>query len=260
MAWLPSFRGVIDRRILVNFRIEPDALAGVLPDPFEPRTIDGVAIGGVCCLRLADVRPRGLPAALGIGAESAAHRIGVAWDDGVERRATRSARPPRSTAHGSGDRRQGVYVPRRDTSSRLVAAVGDRTFGRHERAAFDVTEGNGRYELTMQSHNDGTSIHVAGHVTDTLPEGSVFPDVEAATDYHQCGIEGYSPSPDGARLDCLAMQVDDWAVKPLAVDEVRASFFEDRLPADAVTFDNALLMADVGVDLGQRTPISSARA
>lgn len=239
MVWLPPLRGTIDRRILVNFRIDPDALVSVLPDPFEPRTVEGVAIGGVCCLRLADVRPRGLPAAVGIGTESAAHRIGVEWED------------------DTGERRSGVYVPRRDTSSRLVAFVGERTFGRHERADFDVTEGDGRYQLSMQSRRDDTCIGFDGTVAENLSQESIFPDVGSAAAYHQCGIEGYSPSPDGARMDCLAMEVDDWAVRPLTVDDVEARFFDDRLPEDAVTFDNALLMADVGVGLGRRTTIAT---
>lgn len=41
MGWLPRLRGRIDRHILVDFRIERDALESVLPDPFEPRTVAG---------------------------------------------------------------------------------------------------------------------------------------------------------------------------------------------------------------------------
>ena len=76
-TWLPALRATIGRRILVNYRIDPDALSGLLPDPFEPRTVDGYAIGGVCCIRLVNVRPKGIPESLGVASENAAHRFGV---------------------------------------------------------------------------------------------------------------------------------------------------------------------------------------
>ncbi len=51
---LPAVRGVIDRRILANYRVEPDALRELLPEPFEPQTVDGWGIGGICLIRLVD--------------------------------------------------------------------------------------------------------------------------------------------------------------------------------------------------------------
>lgn len=230
MHWLPRLRGVIDRRILVNFRIEPAALEGVLPDRFRPRTVEGPegprAIGGICCIRLTDMRPRGLPAALGVTSENAAHRIGVEWDE-------------------DGETRAGVYVPRRDTDSRLNSLVGSRAFGRHYRADFDVDEGDGRYELRMENDDHGVSMHVVATEAEGLPADSVFPDVSAASEYHECGAVGYCPSPDGERLEGVELATDEWRVRPLAVEDVHASFFESVLPDDAVTFDNALLMRDV---------------
>src|SRR5207237_1213317 len=92
---IPVIRGVIDRRILVNYRIAPAALARVLPPPFRPKLIHGTGMAGVCLIRLKHVRPRLLPPWLGIASENAAHRIAVEWDDG-------------------GERREGVYIPRRD--------------------------------------------------------------------------------------------------------------------------------------------------
>ena len=164
---MPSLRGVIDRRILVNFRIDADAATAVLPTPFEPRTVDGDAIGGICLLRLTDVRPRGLPAAVGVRSENAAHRIGVHWDDDGRRR-------------------------------------------------------------------------------DGLPESSVFDSVEAASAYHRRGATGFSPSPDGTRFAGIELDTFEWSVTPLSVESVGASYFEsDRFPADAVTFDNALLMEGI---------------
>ena len=227
----PTLRGVIDRRILVNFRVDPAALGTVLPARFRPRTVtspDGeYAIGGVCCIRLTKMRPRGFPAAVGLRSENAAHRIGVEWEE-------------------AGETRSGVYVPRRDTSSWLASVVGTRAFGRQYRADFDVTEGDGRYELHVESHHGDCSMHVVAAETDSLPADSVFPDVAAASAYHQCGSVGYCPSTDGRTLEGVELDTDEWRVQPLAVESVSASFFADELHADAVAFDNALLMRDIG--------------
>jgi len=127
-----SLRVGIDRRILVNFRIDGDALGPVFPVPFTTRTADDYAIGGICLLRLADVRPSGLPVAVGSSSENAAHRTGVHWDD-------------------DGAQRDGVFVLRRDTDSRLTALVPDRSFGNHHHADFTVEEGAGRCDVSVQS-------------------------------------------------------------------------------------------------------------
>ncbi|MDS0260836.1 DUF2071 domain-containing protein [Haloarcula sp. S1CR25-12] len=223
---MPSLRGIIDRRILVNFRIDADALTGVLPSPFEPRTVDGYAIGGICLLRLNRVRPTGLPAAVGVRSENAAHRIGIHWDD-------------------DGERRDGVFVPRRDTSSRLTALVADRSFGNHHHAEFTVDEGAGRYDVSVRSPDD-VSMHVRAAVADSIPESSVFDSVDAASEYHRRGATGYSPSSDGQRFDGIELDTYEWSVTPLSVESVGASYFESsRFPADDVTFDNALLMEHI---------------
>lgn len=226
MRLLPSVRGVIERRVLVNFRLDPEPLAEVLPDGFRPRTVDGSAIGGICCIRLAEMRPAGVPARAGFASENAAHRIGVEWDE-------------------AGECQPGVYVPRRDTSSRLNRLVGPRTIGRQSLADFTVEEGDGRYSIRMESREGDVSMHVTATEADELPEGSVFESVAAASEYHRCGAVGYCPTPDGESLAGVELDPDDWSVTPLSVESVGASFFEDRLPADAVTFDNALLMRDI---------------
>lgn len=56
----------MDRRILVNYRIDPDVLASALPAPFRPALVDGQGVSGICLIRLRHLRPAGLPAALGV--------------------------------------------------------------------------------------------------------------------------------------------------------------------------------------------------
>src|SRR5476651_2639127 len=78
---IPVIRGIIDRRILVNYRVEPDILARLLPRRFRPKLVNGSGMAGVCLIRLKHIRPRFLPSFLGISSENAAHRIAVEWDE-----------------------------------------------------------------------------------------------------------------------------------------------------------------------------------
>jgi len=128
---VPVIQGVIDRRILVNYRADPASVERLLPEPFRPQLVEGKAVVGVCLIRLHRVRPLGWPARVGIASENAAHRIAVGWDE-------------------QGEARHGVYVPRRHTSSRLNAAAGGRFFpGVHQQAEFAVRESEGMYQLRL---------------------------------------------------------------------------------------------------------------
>jgi len=170
--------------------------------------------------------PRGLPSAVGFTSENAAHRIGVEWDD-------------------EGETQSGVYVPRRDTSSRLNSVVGDRLFGRHYHAEFDVSEGDGEYSLEMESSHDGVGVRVEASEATTLPDESVFDELPEASEYHKRGSVGYSTSPEGSCLEGVELDTHEWSVEPLNVDDVHASFFEDELPDHTFELDNALLMEDI---------------
>jgi hypothetical protein len=41
---IPILRGVIDRRILVNYHVDPAILAPLVPAPFRPRLVHGVGL------------------------------------------------------------------------------------------------------------------------------------------------------------------------------------------------------------------------
>ena len=57
---LPKVHGVIGRRLLVNFRVEPGVIQRQLPAPFRPKLYDGHAVAGICLIRLEDIRPETL--------------------------------------------------------------------------------------------------------------------------------------------------------------------------------------------------------
>ncbi len=223
---IPTITGIIDRRILVNYAIDPAVAKTIIPSPFMPKIINGKAIAGICLIRLKDVRPKGLPAFIGFGSENGAHRIAVEWTEGDQLM-------------------EGVYIPRRDTSSKLNTLLGGRLFpGRHYHAKFDVNENDGNYYVAFKS-SDGTVISVDARLTNSFNPNSVFKDLSAASDFFKAGSTGYSPN--GHRYEGLSLHTDQWLVKPLEVSNVVSSYFEDEriFPKGSVQFDNALLMTNI---------------
>jgi len=226
---LPVIRGVIDRRILANYRVDPAVLAATLPPPFRPKLYKGHGLVGICLIRLRSVRPRFMPSWLGFSSENAAHRTAVEWDDG-------------------GQVREGVYIRRRDTSSRLTALGGGRLFpGIHSHARFTVRESGTHFEVALRSDDGVTSLSVVGDVANRLPSGSAFGSVAEASAFFQAGALGYSATPDPRRFQGLELRCDRWQVEPLAVSAVKSSYFEDHtlFPVGSIEFDCALLMRGI---------------
>lgn len=222
----PILAGIIDRRTLINFTIDPQIIQAIIPPPFRPKIYNGKAIAGICLIRLKQIRPKGLPGFLGISSENGAHRIAVEWTD-------------------NGVIKEGVFIPRRDTSSLLNTMAGGRIFpGKHFHARFDVKEKDGRYQVAFKSV-DGTSISIDGAATDTFNSNSIFKTLENASAFFEGGAVGYSPN--GNHFDGLKLDTFNWKVTPLHVSEVHSSFFENEalFPKGTVVFDNALLMTSI---------------
>ena len=238
---IPVIRGVIGRRILVNYRVDPDLLAQLLPPPFRPKLINGVGMAGICLIRLQQIRPQFLPTAFGVSSENAAHRIAVEWEE-------------------NGEYREGVYIPRRDTSSRFNHLVGGRLFpGLYHPAHFQVSEQNDYVRVMMDSDDDKTHLMVEGRLAAELPPTSVFGSLSEASDFFERGSVGYSATMRQGEFDGLELRSFKWQVQPLAVEKVESSFFEDQnlFPADRVQFDCALLMRGIDHEWHAREPLCS---
>jgi hypothetical protein len=227
---IPTMHGIIDRRILVNYRVNPDALQALLPPPFHPKLIRGVGIAGICLIRLRGLRPAFVPRWCGISSENAAHRIAIEWRDETGRHC------------------DGVYIPRRDTNSRLNTLVGGRLFpGVHHHAQFNVHETADRFEVALTSDDGATQVSVRAVVAPELPKSSVFESLAAASEFFRTGSLGYSATEDARRYQGLELRCLDWQMEPLAVEEVHCSFFEQTtaFPPGSVEFDCALLMRGI---------------
>jgi Uncharacterized conserved protein (COG2071) len=227
---IPVITGIIKRRLLVNFRAEPEVVQRMLPKPFGPKLYRGYSLVGICLIRLEQIRPAGLPTFLGLSSENAAHRIAVEWTD------------------TAGLQREGVYIPRRDTGSFLNRVAGGRVFpGEHHPARFSVLDIGGHIELSMRSLDDTVSVRVVGDESDSWPASSCFDSLAEASAFFEGGSLGYSTTRDGDRLDGLLLRTMDWRIRALTLSEVKSSFFADRerFPKSSIEFDHALVMRDI---------------
>ncbi len=223
---LPAIHGYIDRRILANYTIDPDVVRKIIPPPFRPKIYKDKAIAGICLIRLKSIKPKGLPDFIGISSENGAHRIAVEWEeDGVIK--------------------EGVYIPRRDTSLRLNTLIGGRLFpGKHYLARFNVKEGDGNYHIDFTS-SDKTTISIDAKETDQFDSSSIFETLDNVSDFFEKGSIGYSPNRD--KFEGLKLHTYKWQVRPLQVMNAHSSFFENEevFSKDSIQFDNALLMTQV---------------
>jgi hypothetical protein len=224
---LPVMKGVIRRRILVNYRVDPVVLAGRLPARFRPKLQNGFGVAGICLIRLEHMRPAGFPEAMGMSSENAAHRAAVLWtdDEGVEQ--------------------EGVYISRRDTGSALNAMAGGRLFpGEQHHARFDVDEDDRCIDLKVFSDDSKVRARVKGAWHGSLPPDSCFADLEEASAFFEGGSLGYSATRDLNRVDGVRLHTDGWSVEPLDVEEVFSSRFA-KYPEGSIKFDCALAMRNV---------------
>jgi hypothetical protein len=214
----------------LNFRADPAVVQRILPHPFRPKLVRGHSIVGVCLIRLENMRPVGMPAILGVSSENAAHRFAIEWTD------------------PSGLEHEGVYIPRRDTDSLLNRLIGGRLFpGEHHPARFSVADNGSHIEFSMESSDGSVSVGVVGDVAESLTGSSCFASLAEASVFFEGGSLGFSATRDGDRLEGLLLRTIEWRARPLAVREVRSSYFEDegRFPKGSVQFDHALVMRDV---------------
>jgi hypothetical protein len=226
---LPVMRGVIDRRMLLNYRVDPNVLGRLLPAPFRPKVVNGVGMVGICLIRLQRLRPTFFPSWLGLSSENAAHRTAVEWDQ-------------------NGAVREGVYIRRRDTNLWLNALGGGRIFpGVHHHARFAVNETPDRFEIAVRSDDDAVRMSVRARLADRLSPSSVFGCTEEASAFFKAGSLGYSATSAPARFEGLELRCRSWRAEPLEVIEASSSVFDDTslFSKGSIELDCALLMRGI---------------
>lgn len=226
---VPQLAANIERRLLINYRLDPSVAQTLLPSSLRPQLIGASAVAGICLLRLGALRPQWMKPQIGWGSENVAHRIAVEWDDATGTHA-------------------GVYIPQRHSASWLPVAVGGRLFpGVHKHAHFESTESEANIRVAMRSSDTTVSADIDIDMDiATNWHSSLFSSVADASAFFQNGSVGWSPSRDGSTLQGLALETSRWRVEPGRVLDVRSSFF-DSLPAGSAVLDSVLVMRDVPI-------------
>lgn len=230
MPRLPVIAGLIRRRLLVNYRVDPAIISRLLPEGFRLKLHEGNAIAGICLIRLEEIRPEGLPAWAGISSENAAHRIAVRWDE------------------PDGTPREGVFIPRRETGSVMNHLAGGRIFpGEHHLADFRVTDEDGRIGMSVDARDGQMRLRLVARETAAFPAGSCFDSLDQSSAFFEPGSVGFSVTKDCCKLDGIELATHHWEVRPLEVESVESSYFDDLsvFPAGSAVFDHALIMRDI---------------
>jgi uncharacterized protein YqjF (DUF2071 family) len=226
---LPVIQGLIRRRILANFRVDPEVMQRHLPPRFRPKLQRGFAVAGICLIRLEHIRPRFVPEVVGMNSENAAHRVAVLWED-------------------EGVTREGVFISRRDTNSQLNHLLGGRIFpGEHHQSSFSITESDSGINFSLESADSDLVVKLEAATANALPATSIFSSLAEASAFFEAGSLGYSVTHDPKRLDGLNLKTSEWQVEPLHVTSVRSSYFSDeaKFPPGSIEFDHALIMKNV---------------
>lgn len=221
-------RSTIDRRIVVFFRVDPQAAAGALPPGSAAREIKGCGLAGIAIARRRSVPSTWLPDRFSTF-HQAVHFV-------------LAARTP--TPRGG----SGAVVARSDTSSRLLVWMGEHGLIRlrQQHARFRVVETREAIELVGDSDDRRMHLALKGRVTRWLPRQSVFGSVAQAHDFVRLDLEdlgligpetGSGGAGRGARRSRL---------QPLALERVEASWFDDSplATAGALEFDSAFWVRD----------------
>jgi hypothetical protein len=192
----------------------------------RPKLHNGYALVGICLIRLEQMRPAGFPSVVGFSSENAAHRMAVLWDE-------------------AGKTREAVYIPRRDTNSRLNLWFGGRVFPAELHAAnFDVCVQPDAIKLLVRSRDQAVQVDFAARVAQTLPSESIFATPEEARLFFQNGSLGYSHRSGKPHLDGVELHTDRWTIEPLEVTKVHSSYFA-TFPQGEIEFDHALMLRNL---------------
>ncbi|HMK11746.1 MAG TPA: hypothetical protein VK461_09205 [Acidimicrobiales bacterium] len=221
----PVLQATLERRLLVTYRLDPDAVADLVPGPFWLHMVGGFAVGSITLDHVTALRPRGLPAATGFTSQNAAHRIAVEWEQ-------------------QGRRAAGTFVLARHTSARRIAAAGDRIFpGQRERADFAVDDRGPNLSVAFRSR-DGVVAVDADVAVDDVGASELFSRPDEAWRLSIRGAMTASLRRRGGVLDWIDEHARGGRVRAASIERVTSSLF----PAAVGAPDSAIVARDVTIE------------
>jgi hypothetical protein len=222
----PALRGRIDRRISVFYRLDPMAARELLPAPLRPRLVRGWALGGVCILRLARMRPRMLPIPLGLASELAWHRIAVEWEE--------DGRP----MHGH-------YLLRSETDSRLAPFPGARLVPSPDDCTrIEVRSSDAALTARVESGDGTTDLDLAASLGGWRSD-ALFKSANAARASIASGHVVWDGDEQG-ELEGVELRSTGGTAQGLEVVRLASTWFDDRarFPLGTAALDCAIVVRD----------------
>ena len=221
--------GVVRRRFLVSYAVEPSLLSTRVPPGAELSTHNGFAWVSACFVELAGMRPSFVPKGLGSRFRYLIHRTRarLLYPDGVLR--------------------ESVLVLEANMNKPFLALLGRVTTGVNFRVReIDLVEGDDGWELSMAAN--GSVLYRASiprlSIGESLPENSMFQNTSDA-DRFLLGVSygGEWDKPKG-RLRLLAETHDPWTAFAGACDTKRFDFLE-KLGASSLQADHVVTMTNI---------------
>lgn len=235
----PAIHGVVDHRVLVNYRVDPEDLDTALPGPFRGREVgeSGKGIGTVCLTKIENARPKFAPESVGVSVRSVTHRIYAEME----------------TARGN---RFCAYAPVRGVSSRFCAVVGRRALPAElDCAEFSVGERGDTQQMRVDCGGEYASVEFRETDREEVDEDSVFYSVESASVFLCEGGVEYSPLGDGYRYGGVEFCPSERELEPVDVADARSSYFETLGGA----FDSAFRMEGIEHEWQPRRSVGKRR-
>lgn len=212
---IEDVKGVIARRVLITYRIDPVVVSEILPAPMRPKLYERYAIGGVSLIRHHDLQTDFAPFFRLDVTEGAEYHFAVEFDE-------------------DGKTRSGVYVVRRESNSFSDRDIFELYYpGGPSHSHFDSVETESSILMKVTSLDDDVEIEFKGNVRTDWPEGSVFLTIEDAGDFFFSGQDAVLGSED-----------DIWTLEAMHPDVVNSTYFDctRRFLPGSIELDNVILM------------------
>lgn len=201
--------GRIEKCWLFTFRTPVDAVRPLVPERLELLERNGFAFWNVVACEVAEMRPKGLPPAVGLRFRQVAYRLYVRYKP-------------------NGTPIEGLYFLRSDCDRRLLTLGGRLlTDFRFHRSPIELDRDTLAVggEMPAEAEIDRSELP-------TLPEGSAFDSLyqaKAVLKYNPCGIAPTS----NCRMNVVSILRDEkaWVSRLVAVKNQRWKFF-DGLPVE----------------------------
>jgi hypothetical protein len=229
--------GVLARRLLLHYRVEPELARGLVKPPLAPRIRGGKAVAGVSLIHLEELGPPALRP-LGLELEAMVHWLAVEG---------RGAHP-------------GFAILRRDTDSRLVAALGRPLFrAPHHLARFTVEEDPRRIKLRATTAGGAGDLEVAVEFGAAFRPTQSFVSLADAERFLGGIGAALAEAEAGSVLEAVRLRQVPQGFEPVRLLGAVASFFEDRdrFPAGGAVLDGALAMRALPLEYA-RVPLAAA--